>query len=112
MKRVHFGTFVTIDGLPDCPEFTFDFDFSAPCNGKQYTFKAPERGGFLLTYTTTYEDIEVGAGFLEVYNTQDRTEQLFEVKFGHDGTPDVEIWGFSLEELIRGDQRSMSPSAS
>jgi len=112
MKQIHFGTYVTIDGVPDCPAFTFDFDFSAPCNGKQYTLRVPDKGSFYIKYTTTCEDIEVGRGLLDVFNSKDRTEHLFEVQFGHDGTPDIEIWGFSLEELIRGDQRSMSPSAS
>jgi len=106
--QIHFGDWITIDGVPDCPEFTFDFDASLPCDGKQYSFNSPERGDFLLTYTTSFEDYEVGGGFLEIYNTQDRLEWLFEVRFGHDGDPKWEVWGFSLRELRRGEQRSMS----
>ena len=105
-KQIHFGAWVTIDGLPSCPVFTFGFNHG--CDGKQYNLLVPDRGDFLFTYTTTYEDIEVGAGLLEIYSREHKVDRMFEVKFGHDGSPEYEVWGFSLEELVRGDQCSMS----
>ena len=106
--QIHFGTYVTIDGMANCPAFTFDFDFSAPCNGRQYVFRVPDKGNFYLKYATTYEDIEVGAGLLRIVSREHKVDRMFEVQFGHDGDPRLEIWGFSLQELIKGDQCSMS----
>ena len=106
VTQIHFGNYVTIDGMAKCPAFTFSFNHGY--EGKQYVLQVPDRDGFLFTYTTTYEDIEVGAGLLEIYSSEHKIDRMFEVKFGHDGDPEYEIWGFSLEELIRGDQCSMS----
>ena len=105
-KQIHFGTYVTIDGMANCPVFTFSFNHGF--DGKQYILQVPDRDGFLFTYTTTYEDIEVGAGLLEIYSREHKIDRMFEVQFGHDGDPRFEIWGFSLQELIKGDQCSMS----
>ena len=104
--QIHFGRYVTIDGLANCPVFTFSFNHGL--DGKQYVLQLPDRDGFLFTYTTTYEDIEVGAGLLEIYSSEHKIDRMFEVQFGHDGDPRWEIWGFSLQELIKGDQCSMS----
>ena len=105
-NQIHFGTYVTIDGMANCPAFTFSFNHGY--EGKQYVLHLPERDGFLFEYTTTYEDFEVGAGLLEIYSSEHKIDRMFEVKFGHDGSPEYEIWGFSLQELIRGDECSMS----
>jgi len=105
--QIHFGSWVTIDGLPNCPAFTFFFQPGS--RGEQYCFLAPDKPeNFLITYTSTYEDFEVGAGLLEIYSHEHKIDRMFEVKFGHDGSPEYEIWGFSLQELIKGDQCSMS----
>ena len=104
--QIHFGTYVTIDGMANCPAFTFSFNHGL--DGKQYVLQVPDEGSFYLKYTTTYEDIEVGGGLLEVYSSEHKIDRMFEVQFGHDGDPRLEIWGFSLQELIKGDQCCMS----
>ena len=104
--QIHFGTYVTIDGMANCPAFTFSFNHGL--DGKQYVLQVPDEGSFYLKYTTTYEDIEVGGGLLEVYSSEHKIDRMFEVQFGHDGDPRLEVWGFSLQELIKGDQCSMS----
>ena len=103
---IHFGTYVTIDKMANCPPFTFSFNH---CHeGKQYALLYANRKGFLFRYKTTMEDFEVGTGLLEIYSREHEIDRMFEVSFGHDGSPEYEIWGFSLKELMRGDQCSMS----